>query len=125
MMTLTPSIATARRAFSSNRSLLIGSIGLLLILAMGLLGKLVWPVDPLELTPDKFIPPSAAHPMGTDDLGRDVLARVILGSQVSLMVGVAAAVIATAVGCAFGAVAGYLGGWADEILMRIAEVFQI
>jgi peptide/nickel transport system permease protein len=109
----------------SNRSLLIGSVGLLFILTMALLGRIAWPVDPLQLSPHKFIPPSAIHPMGTDDLGRDVLARVILGSQISLTVGFSSALIATVVGCAFGATAGYFGGWADEVLMRVAEVFQI
>lgn len=123
-MTLLPS-ATAVRAFVANRSLLIGGAGLLAILVVALLGRIAWPFDPLELTPDKFIPPSAAHPMGTDDLGRDVLARVILGSEISLTVGFFSALIATAVGCAFGATAGYFGGWLDEFLMRVAEVFQI
>jgi peptide/nickel transport system permease protein len=124
-MTIMPSMASVRRAVVSNRSLLIGGIGLLLILIVAVLGKIAWPVDPLELTPHKFIPPSLAHPMGTDDLGRDVLARVILGSQISLTVGFSSALIATVVGCAFGATAGYFGGWADEVLMRVAEVFQI
>ena len=65
---------------------------------------------------------SAAHPLGTDELGRDVLSRLIHGSRVTLLVGVAAMLAALALGVLVGATAGYGGGWTDAILMRFTDV---
>ena len=113
------------RTIGSSRSALLGLVGLLIVVAITILGRLFWHIDPLALGPDKFSSPSAQHIMGTDDLGRDVFARVVLGGQISLIVGVVSALIATALGCLIGAVAGYGGGMADELLMRGAEVFQV
>jgi peptide/nickel transport system permease protein len=67
-------------------------------------------------------PPSAEHPLGTDELGRDELSRLIYGSRVSLLVGVATALLATVVGITVGAVAGYYGGGVDALLMRFVDV---
>lgn len=69
-------------------------------------------------------PPSLAHPLGTDDLGRDVLARVIYGSRVSLQVGVIAVSIAVALGVSLGLLAGYAGGTVDDVVMRIVDAVQ-
>src|SRR6185437_7594138 len=65
--------------------------------------------------------PSAAHPLGTDELGRDLLLRLLEGGRVSLAIGVAAALAAAAIGTAVGLVAGYLGGWTDRLLMRLTD----
>ena len=70
-------------------------------------------------------PPSLAHPFGTDDLGRDMLARVVWGTRVSLLVGLASAAIATLVGTAVGGCAGYAGGFADRVLMRLTDAVLI
>ena len=70
---------------------------------------------------DRFGGPSAAHPLGTDELGRDLLLRLLEGGRVSLTIGVAAALAAAAVGTAVGLAAGYLGGWTDRVLMRVAD----
>ena len=113
------------RAVLRNRSTLVGSLGLLLVVVLALAGPFLWRVDPLALSSSRLVPPGPLHPMGTDDLGRDVLARVVLGARVSLAIGALSAVIATAVGCTVGAVSGYLGGIADEALMRLTEVFQV
>lgn len=67
-------------------------------------------------------PPSAAHLLGTDEFGRDVLSRLIYGSRISLLVGFIAVSISLVIGCAVGAIAGYFGGKADNILMRIMDV---
>ncbi|MDX3746422.1 ABC transporter permease [Streptomyces sp. AK08-02] len=69
----------------------------------------------------KLLPPSWAHPFGTDDVGRDLLLRCVYGLRVSLLVGVAAALTATVVGTAVGATAGALGGWVDRAVMRIVD----
>ncbi|MGI5939354.1 MAG: ABC transporter permease [Thermoleophilia bacterium] len=67
--------------------------------------------------------PSAAHPFGTDQMGRDIASRVIYGARVSLMVGVVAVAIMVAVGLVAGAIAAYYGGWWDAVIMRIADIF--
>ncbi|GAA0901050.1 ABC transporter permease [Streptomyces thermoalcalitolerans] len=72
----------------------------------------------------KLQPPSWAHPLGTDDVGRDLLLRCVYGLRVSLLVGVAAALAATVVGTAVGATAGALGGWADRIVMRLVDTIS-
>ncbi|WP_215453366.1 ABC transporter permease [Streptomyces sp. ATCC 21386] len=69
----------------------------------------------------KLLPPSWAHPFGTDDLGRDLLLRCVYGLRVSLLVGVAAALTATVIGTAVGAAAGALGGWVDRGVMRVVD----
>jgi peptide/nickel transport system permease protein len=66
--------------------------------------------------------PSVAHPMGTDDLGRDLLTRILYGGRVSIMIGVFAALFATVIGTLFGALGGYYGGRIDNVLMRITDV---
>jgi peptide/nickel transport system permease protein len=70
---------------------------------------------------DRFADPSSAHPLGTDELGRDTLLRLLEGGRVSLTIGIAAALAAAAVGTTVGLAAGYLGGWADRVLMRFAD----
>ena len=79
-----------------------------------------YPPDQIDLA-HRREPPSAAHPFGTDDLGRDVLARVLFGARVSLAVGLLSAAVAGASGIALGAVAGYAGGALDAVLMRATD----
>ena len=69
-------------------------------------------------------PPSREHKLGTDELGRDYLSRVLHGGQVALQVGIFAVIIQVIVGTLIGGIAGYYGGWIDNILMRITEVFM-
>jgi peptide/nickel transport system permease protein len=71
----------------------------------------------------QFLPPSFAHPMGTDDFGRDILGRVIYGARVSLTVGLVATFISVVLGLVFGALSGYYGGIVDSIVMRLTDVF--
>ncbi|MCQ6556182.1 ABC transporter permease [Streptomyces sp. C10-9-1] len=74
--------------------------------------------------PSKLLPPSAAHPFGTDDVGRDLLLRCVYGLRVSLVVGLVAALAATVIGTAVGAAAAALGGWTDRLLMRLVDTFS-
>jgi peptide/nickel transport system permease protein len=70
---------------------------------------------------NKFDPPSADHPFGTDGVGRDVLARTIYGGQVSLLIGITSVFISITLGTSIGLIAGYFGGWVDALLMRFVE----
>jgi len=101
-------------------------LGLLGLLALGAVAapwvQQALGVDPF--TPDLFLrfgAPSAEHPLGTDELGRDMLLRLLYGARVSLVVGVAVAVGATLLGTAIGLAAAWAGGWLDAVLMRIAD----
>lgn len=90
---------------------------------VALFAPLVAPVDPYAITmSDRLSGPSAIHLLGTDDLGRDVLARVIYGARVSLLVGFVATLLSLTIGIALGAVAGYYGGATDWIISRVIEV---
>ena len=81
--------------------------------------------DPYVGGPDALLPPGTpGHPLGTDDLGRDIWAELAFGARISLLVGLLAAASALAAGVLVGAVSGYAGGWADALLMRVAEFFQ-
>ena len=90
--------------------------------ALAALAPLVAPHDPLGQDFRLFLAPSGAHPMGTDELGRDVLSRVIWGARLSIPLALALVALALAIGSTVGGVAGYLGGWVDEVLMRLADL---
>jgi len=88
-------------------------------------GPFIWTVSPQATDPlHTLAPASAAHPLGTDDLGRDELSRMLQGGQVTLTVGFAAMVTAVAVGLLVGALAGFYGGWADAVLMRFTDAMM-
>lgn len=72
---------------------------------------------------NKFLPPGPGHPLGTDYLGRDLLARTLFGGRSSLSIGFLVVVIAVVIGTPLGAIAGYFGGWVDEVIMRITDMF--
>jgi oligopeptide transport system permease protein len=86
------------------------------------LGPLLLALDPATTTPaSRHLPPSAAHWFGTDALGRDLFARVLVGGRTSLLVGVAATAVSVAIGTLYGAASGYYGGRVDELLMRFVD----
>jgi peptide/nickel transport system permease protein len=102
----------------------IGGAIVLALLIVALTGGALALFDPLRIVPiDKLLAPSPAHPFGTDDLGRDLLSRVIAGARISLLVGVLVLAIAMTVGVGLGLIAGHWGGWADEVIMRTTDVF--
>lgn len=73
--------------------------------------------------PDRFAPPSAQYRLGADQLGRDVLSRIIIGSSIALQVPTIVVILAVAVGAPLGALAGYVGGWLDDLIMRLTDLF--
>jgi peptide/nickel transport system permease protein len=111
------------RTFFSNRLALFGAAVMSVFIVMAVFAPFIAPYDPLqqELT-EKFAPPSRAHLLGQDELGRDILSRVIYGARISLTAGLAAVAIATGVGTIIGVVAGYFGGRPDSVLMRLMDV---
>ncbi|MBN2290296.1 MAG: ABC transporter permease [Candidatus Glassbacteria bacterium] len=106
-----------------SSTLMIGlALAALLVVAAAAADWLA-PADPYQVDIGHVMePPSAAHPFGTDYLGRDVLSRVIYGGRISLAIGVIAVIISGLVGTLVGALAGYLGGWVDEVLMRLTDI---
>jgi peptide/nickel transport system permease protein len=103
----------------------IGLAGAFIIffnILVALFGPYVWTIDPNELAGLRFESPSWAHPMGTDELGRDTMARIIHGAQVSLQVGAISVSIAFVGGVLFGLLAGYYKGVLDTVLMRLVDI---
>ncbi|MEN6370332.1 MAG: nickel transporter permease [Thermotogota bacterium] len=101
-----------------------GAATLLAILLLALLAPVLPLQDPQSVNMhDKLLPPSAAHPMGTDDLGRDILSRVVNGARTSLLVSVVVVACASVFGMGVGLTAGYFGGMADELMMRTTDIF--
>ncbi|KPK10325.1 MAG: hypothetical protein AMJ56_08280 [Anaerolineae bacterium SG8_19] len=109
------------RRFRRHRGAVLGAIILTIIIVSCLLAPLS-PYDPekSDLT-SALQPPSWQHPFGTDPLGRDMLTRVLYGGRISLFVGFMVVIITLLIGIPMGAIAGFLGGWVDEVLMRVID----
>ncbi|MFD7105091.1 ABC transporter permease [Streptomyces celluloflavus] len=119
----TPSLARRTlTVFARNKLALTGALVLLGLLAFCFLGPLIHPTDQIhtDLT-QASLAPGGAHPLGTTDLGYDLLGRLMYGGQTSLEVGLAAGLLATLFGTVYGAVAGYFGGWVDAAMMRVTD----
>ncbi|MBM3270769.1 MAG: ABC transporter permease [Candidatus Sericytochromatia bacterium] len=113
-----------RRALA-NRGAVAGAIVSLLFVLVAVLAPWLAPYDPLaQDLGARLQPPGANHWLGTDDLGRDVLSRLIAGAGISLQVGLLSVSLAFAAGAAIGLCAGYAGGWVDEALMRLVDVLM-
>lgn len=123
------SVMPGRQGFAQLRTLvwrdkkaLVGSVVLTIFLLSAIFGNLISPYDPSDMAFDMMESPSWSHPLGTDDLGRDLLSRIIVGTQVSLFVGISTVVIALIAGLILGVLAGYLGGWVDHVIMRYIDL---
>jgi peptide/nickel transport system permease protein len=111
--------------YRENRPALLG-LGLVIGLALlAVVAPAFIPYDPLKGGWDALMQPYPQHPLGTDDLGRDVLAQVVYGLRVSFFVGIVSTGIATIIGVFIGAVSGFFGGVLDDVLMRVTELFQV
>jgi len=109
--------------FVRNRLAMSGAVVVLLLFLVSAAAPLLAPYDPSDIDIKQIlIGPTGSHLLGTDQLGRDVLSRMIWGSRISLKVGFVAVGIATVIGIAFGAVSGYYGGWVDGIMMRFVDI---
>lgn len=111
------------KRFRGNKLAVTGGILVIALFFVALLAPFISPYNPTDIDRKHILePPSLQHPIGTDDLGRDVLSRMIWGARISLLVGFVAVGIATFIGIIVGAVSGYYGGWADSLLMRFIDI---
>ncbi len=112
--------------FKRIRSNPLGLVGLVIVsitILVALFASYLAPYDPYEQHIEEALRgPSTAHWLGQDDLGRDILSRIIYGSRISLMVGFVTVSVSALLGTLLGAISGYFGGWVDEILMRITDI---
>jgi peptide/nickel transport system permease protein len=107
-----------------NRLMVVGTCIILALILVAVLAPLLATHHPYaQVLADRLRPPSAQHLFGTDGLGRDIYSRVVYGARVTLSIALLVAAISTPIGMLIGVVSGYLGGAADEILMRMADVF--
>ncbi len=117
------------RSLRRARLAVAGVVVLTLVVLMGITAPLLAPQDPAETNIlDRLKPPGfrdgqgRLHYLGTDQLGRDILSRLMFGSRVSLVVGIAAVFIGGTLGLSLGLVSGYYGGWIDDVIMRVADI---
>jgi len=114
----------AWRRLLKNRLAVGGMVFIIILVALAILAPVIAPYDPAQLFPGtSYGKPSADHLLGTDEIGRDVLSRLLHGARVSLAVGIFVQVIILIIGSAVGGTAGYLGGRTDNFLMRLTDVF--
>ncbi|MEC4805730.1 MAG: ABC transporter permease [Jaaginema sp. PMC 1080.18] len=114
----------AWQRFCRDKLALVGSI-ILIVMVLGVIfGPFLYrvPFDEIDFA-NAIAPPSLAHLLGTNDLGQDQLARLLIGGRISLAVGIAAMLVAIAIGTTMGAISGFYGGFLDAILMRVTDLF--
>ncbi len=96
------------------------------LVAVAVIAPLVAPYDPLRTNiPHRLDAPSGAHPFGTDQLGRDILSRILYGARISLRIVLVTVAIAMTLGTPMGIVSGYYRGWADDLVMRLTESIEL
>jgi peptide/nickel transport system permease protein len=116
----------ASEMFLRNHAAVVGLVVLFVICLVALVGPLIYPGDPFEMVWTPFTRPGEeGYLLGTDYLGRDLMSLLIHGAKVSLTIGLSAAVVTIIIGITVGALAGFYRGWAEEVLMRITEFFQV
>lgn len=109
--------------FKKNKLAIAGGITVLVLFVIAVFAPLISPYNANDIDRKHILePPSIEHPLGTDDLGRDLLSRMFFGARISLAVGFVAAGIATLIGMILGALSGYYGGWTDRIIMRFIDI---
>ncbi|MCW5853458.1 MAG: ABC transporter permease [Anaerolineae bacterium] len=111
------------RQLRRNRGALVGLAIIIFMVIVAFAAPLIAPYDPLEqVVADALKPPSPEHLFGTDDVGRDMLSRIIYGGQITLRVGLISVTIAGTIGTLLGIIAGFYGGWLDTLIMRLIDI---
>jgi peptide/nickel transport system permease protein len=121
-------ISDAKEIIHAAKKSPLTIVGLSIVLAMvlvAILAPYIAPHDPIAMVLDnRLAPPSMSHLLGTDELGRDILSRIIYGTGVALKIMIIVLMIDLPLGVFLGIIAGYFGGWIDEIIMRVADIFM-
>ena len=114
------------RRFCRNKGAVVGLVVLAVVAVIALLGPLFIEYGPWDMVDSPFVPTMGADGrlLGTDTMGRDILAGLIYGARVSLLIGLVSTVVSLMIGVSVGAISGYFGGWVDAVLMRFTELFQ-
>jgi peptide/nickel transport system permease protein len=114
------------RRFARNRAALLGLLLVLIVIGVAIAAPWWFTRPPLRIVGRPEIWPfvNSRFPLGTDSLGRDIAAMIAYGARTTLLIGLFASLTATVIGITIGATAAYLGGWVDELLMRVTELFQ-
>ncbi|MEM5339275.1 nickel transporter permease [Paraburkholderia azotifigens] len=112
------------RRFAGNPLSVFGLSILVLLVIVAIIGPWIAPHDPLrQVLSDRLLPPgSASHWLGTDQLGRDILSRIIYGSRLTLSIAILVVVVVVPIGLLIGTAAGFFGGWVDNVLMRVTDI---
>ncbi len=126
--TLKPHISESRRILKvmfGRWVVILGTVIILLIVVMAIFAPLLTQYDPIKINlPDSLQQPSGQHLLGTDEMGRDLLTRIIYGSRIALLVGITAVTGSGVVGMLLGLIAGYFGGWLGTIIMRFMDALM-
>jgi peptide/nickel transport system permease protein len=113
------------RMFFANKAAVFGLLLWAFIILTAFLGPMIYPTDPFDMVGAPMSPPGEELLLGTDYLGRDILAGIIHGASVTLAIGLSATICTVIIGVIIGVLAGYYGGWVDNLLMRFTEFFQV
>ncbi len=113
------------KRLAANKGAMIGGILFLLILVVAILAPLLAPYDYMTMNlKERCMSPNATHWFGTDHMGRDILSRVLYGARYSLLIGIGSVIFSAIGGVFFGSISGYVGGWVDNLIMRICDIIQ-
>ena len=116
--------SSTRARLRRHGGVMVGATLALILLIIGLVGPIIAPYSPIAVSGRPLTPPSWSFPMGTDNLGRDVLSRVLAGARLSLSVGIVAVLVGATLGTLIGVVAGVAGGWTDVAAMRFIDALM-
>jgi peptide/nickel transport system permease protein len=120
---LTGSLGTTLRLMTYNKVGFAGFLGVVFILLLSYIGPYIWPIEAGANIGRIYEPPSAEHWLGTDDSGKDIWVQIVNGGRDVIYVAFIAAVISTSIAVTFGALAGFLGGWLDSIIVAVTDIF--
>ena len=114
---------TILKTINSNLQLKIGLVFLAILLFIAVFGPMFAPYNPYRLNNDLLMAPCAKYPLGTDNLGHDILSQILYGASTSLKIGIIAAMISAVIGVTLGGIAGFYGGWIDQLLNEVMNIF--
>jgi len=113
------------KRLTKSKTAMIGLIIFLLLVIIAIIGPMIAPYNYTDMImSEKNQTPSAAHLLGTDDMGRDILSRLLVGTRYTLGLGLGACIVGLIIGIILGCIAGFFGGWVEEVIMRLCDVMQ-